>query len=296
MDAKNSTSPKAGPDLEGVLAMIHRLTIKMCLYLAVGLWATQVWTQPLLGPPGLDKADDLQLVDTHVLELDGQILDDADIYFSPLEVFYLAVSKELEAPLMISPRGRLVQWVDGKKLKKRGPVNATLGSRAAGRSVGKYNLHHKVYSFDLEGAQAKLVPAPLLLGRQSIESMKGHHKLYAHRSQAHVIKRTGLKILPVRDGEVLVQVFFNSQDSMCKRILPKILKLEETFRGPKKNLRFEYFGLPARFPEDEKARELGVWGVPIAIVYVDGKEVGRVRALELDRPEENLLPLLTGRI
>lgn len=254
---------------------------------------TTTAAQPTNELPGRQAAEDLLLVETHVLEVGGEVVEDAEIYFSEYEAFYLVTSSELEEPLMVSPRGRSVQTVDAEKLERRGDVEARLDAGAARTLLGRYTLHRGVYSFEVHGREVKLRPAPPMLGRQNAEAVQARHKRYADAFRSHRLKRTDLKSLPLRKGEILVRVYFNSQDDVCRRVVPKIMKLEEALRGPAKKIRFEYYGLPERIPDDEEAKAEGIFGVPTVDVYADGKKIGRLKALALDRPEENLLPLLT---
>src|SRR6185312_12098973 len=52
-----------------------------------------------------------------------------------------------------------------------------------------------------------------------------------------------------------------------------LLKVEDQVQNPK--LRFEYFGLPRDF-NDPEAKKAGIHSVPTGIVYVNGREAGRI--------------------
>ena len=249
--------------------------------------------EKLHGLPGVAAADDLELAEDRVFKLDGVELEDATIYFSPYEVFHLVIARELDSPIMISPRGRSVQEVDADKLTTTDEITAQLAAGAAARDLGRYREHLGAYTFELDGKEARLEPRPPMLGRQSLESMRDRHRRYEHKAKSYRLKRADLKSRPIRRGDVLVRVFFRSDSPICERVVPRVMRLEEELRGPDKKIRFEYHGVPARIPDDPVAAAEGIHGVPAAIVYVDGVEVGRLRALELDSPEENLFRLLS---
>ena len=92
---------------------------------------------------------------------------------------------------------------------------------------------------------------------------------------------------------VTVRVFFGSWCPHCQHSLPQLLRIEDEIKGSK--IKFEYFGLPktnlANVPE---AKKFGVNGVPTGIVFVNGKEAGRLTANAWTSPETSLATILSG--
>jgi hypothetical protein len=68
-----------------------------------------------------------------------------------------------------------------------------------------------------------------------------------------------------------------------------LLKVEDQLTGSK--IRFEYYGMPRDF-NDPEAKRLSIKGVPTAIVYVNGRQVGRLEGQDWASPEASLTRLL----
>lgn len=269
--------------------MTRRMSFLFALFAA--LLPAAAPAAPLDGLPGVEAAADLELAEEFLFEFDGEVLAGAEIYFSPAELFYLVVHPRYEQAVMISPRGRSVQSVDKGRFAPRGEIGGELAEGAALELIGRYVKGRHDYVFELDGKTARLLPRPPALGFQDLDSLGERHRRYA----AHAAQRPAmapLKAAPMREGEVLVRVFFGSWEPMSARVVPKLMAFEQELRRPGQPLRFEYYGLPERFTEDELAAEAGIYGLPAAIVYVDGDEVGRLRAFELDQPQQHLAALL----
>jgi hypothetical protein len=65
--------------------------------------------------------------------------------------------------------------------------------------------------------------------------------------------------------------------------------VEDELKGSK--VKFEYFGLPHDM-NDPEAKRLKVSGVPTGIVYVNGKEAGRITGNSWSTPETSLNTIL----
>ena len=84
---------------------------------------------------------------------------------------------------------------------------------------------------------------------------------------------------------VKVRVFFGSWCPHCRTHIPFLLRVEDELRGS--HVTFEYIGLP-RPPQawqDPEVKRLKIGGVPTGVVYVGGKEVGRITGEGWNAPE-----------
>jgi len=86
-------------------------------------------------------------------------------------------------------------------------------------------------------------------------------------------------------------VFFGSWCPHCRQHVPLLLKVEDEVKNP--NIKFEYFGLPRDF-NDPEAKKAEVKSVPIGIVYVNGREVGRITGDGWNSPEVLLDRIIAG--
>jgi thiol-disulfide isomerase/thioredoxin len=93
-------------------------------------------------------------------------------------------------------------------------------------------------------------------------------------------------------NEVLVKVFFSTQCEVCRELLPNILKLMETLDNPK--FSFEFYGMPLPAESDRLAVELKIATFPTAILYRDGKEIGRAHGHSWRHPSMALHNALLG--
>jgi thiol-disulfide isomerase/thioredoxin len=88
-------------------------------------------------------------------------------------------------------------------------------------------------------------------------------------------------------------VFFGSWCGVCKSVLPNGLRVARDLAGS--HIAFEFYGLdhPPAGWQDTEVQRLKVEGLPTAIVYRDGREVGRFSgAGAFAAPENELIAAL----
>ncbi len=257
------------------------------------LITSSLWAQPQSNVvPGNATIDDLELTSDLLFELNGAILEDAEIYSSKRHVAYLVIMPELEAPLLISPRGESVQSVQVEKLDLR-ELGASLEAGFPLEYLGEYELKRGEMVFEVDGKIARLKPAPPLLGHQSHISLGEHDPKLASKAKAYALKSGfGPTILPVSADSIRIRVYFGSWSEICNYLVPKIMQVEEQW-GPQ-GVRFEYYGLPQPLTDDQVAVKDGILGVPTAVIYVDDVEVGRLSGRPLDTPEESFYEILSS--
>ena len=241
--------------------------------------------------PGRDAIEDLELTGDFLFELDGADLTDAEIYVSKRHVAYLVVTPGLPAPLLISPRGNSVQSVQQEKLA-RVDGGATLAADSVAQYIGEYDLRGGKMIFDLAGKTAKLKPKPPLLGRQTFDALETHDPKYAYNARAYQAKAAAATAPPIPGENLRIRVYFGSWSEICKLLVPKMQQVEDDWKTH--GVRFEYYGVPRPIIDDPHAVEMGIVGVPTAVVFVGDEEVGRLTGRALDTPEESLYRLLEG--
>ena len=75
--------------------------------------------------------------------------------------------------------------------------------------------------------------------------------------------------------------------------MPPLLKVEDELKGSK--IKFEYFGLPKSGLSDvPEAKRFGINSVPTGIIFINGKEAGRLTGNAWTSPETSLATILTG--
>ncbi len=85
--------------------------------------------------------------------------------------------------------------------------------------------------------------------------------------------------------DVQVLVFFGSWCSACKQMVPRIMKVDEQLDGSK--VQIDYYGLPQgrAFSADTKASAMGIKSVPTGVVFLNGREIGRINGNGWKIPE-----------
>ncbi len=240
--------------------------------------------------PGGRTIADLELTQDYVCELDGEALEQAELYFSKRQVAYLLIAPELESTLLISPRGESVQAVSLAKVAKSAGIEATLGGDAVTEYLGRYETSHGVMSFQLDGRTVRLVPREPMLGAHTFGAVEERHPRYAKAAKAVLPESAGraeLKALP--ESKVRIRLYFASWSPICKRLVPKVMQLERELNG---KIVVDYYGLPNPLSADPIVKEEGIHSVPTAVVYLYGEEIGRLTGRELDKPGEALQRLL----
>ncbi len=242
--------------------------------------------------PGNATIEDLEVTSGFLFELNGAILEDAEIYSSKRHVAYLVITPELDAPLLISPRGESVQTVQVERIARH-ELGATLEAGFPLEYLGEYELQLGEMVFELDGKTARLKPAPPLLGHQSHVSLSKHDPKLTGKAKAYAMKSGfGPATLPVAADAIRIRVYFGTWSEICNYLVPKIMQVEEQW-GPE-GVRFEYYGLPRPLTDDQIAVKDSILGVPTALIYVDDVEVGRLSGRPLDTPEESFYEILAG--
>lgn len=227
-----------------------------------------------------------------IFAVGGADVKDAEIYLSDKAGAYLIISSQLASPLLINTRTQMVESVSFMKVQKNADKTIDLLADASFDSVDRFTVNGQKVTFKVKGQDALLRAKPPLVGLQTAESLKSYKTEYAFRADEYKTDPAQVAKLKAETRNVKVRVYFGSWCPVCGRLVPKILKLQEDLKGAK--IQFEYYGLPQPMSDDPITAKENLNGVPTAIVYVDGKELGREDGHTLGTPETAFLNSLAG--
>ncbi|MCB1058366.1 MAG: thioredoxin family protein [Acidobacteria bacterium] len=221
--------------------------------------------------------------------IDGVEQPKAEIYQSQRAAALLVRCPALESPLLISPRSGSFAQVPIMNLALRDNGTADiLGGEPA--PSGTYTFDGEDVILTLDGHEMRIKPRPPLLGLHEGSDLLSYNPAYVSTAGEYEPDQASLDALRGTKSAVRVRVFFGSWCSFCKRYVPRLLKVQQSLG--KTPITFEYYGLPHDFTSEPQAKANGIHGVPTGIVYVDGKEVGRLERASWSRPEVALRGLL----
>jgi thiol-disulfide isomerase/thioredoxin len=239
----------------------------------VGLLAAPAWSQTAPG----GALTDFQPV-TYRFEVGGKPLADAEVYQSQSTGSMLILAGALEAPVLIKLREGRVEAVNLMKVDKKSDGSVTLLQNPTLAQLGSYRLtsDRTGVGFDLNGQEAVLREKPHLLGNQNLEGMQAYSLEYVRGADAYTPSNPVVAKLREQSEDVQVVVFFGSWCAACKQMVPRIMKVDEQLDGSK--VKIDYYGLPQgqAFTRDTKASSMGIKSVPTGVVFLGGKEVGRI--------------------
>lgn len=215
------------------------------------------------------------------------------VYFSERAVAYLVMSPALSSPLLVSPRSRAVEKVHLMKVRKNDDGTIDLLADAVLDPLGSFRLSGQSVVFEVGGKPAKLAPKPDLLGSQAARDLLADDVEYARGAEEYQPAGAALAALRQATKPATVRVYFGSWCPACKRLVPRLLRVEQALAGSA--IRFEYYGLPKDLASDPVSERMDVHGVPTGIVFRDGKEIGRLTQDAWNAPERSLLEILQGR-
>jgi thiol-disulfide isomerase/thioredoxin len=255
-------------------ATMNRIARSVSLAALAGLLLTALPT--LAQVPSDAVLRDFVPTGDYLLKVGGKEVPKARIYFSERAAAYLVVTSAFDSPVLLSPRGGSVETVNLMKVVKRDDGTIDLLADATLQALGRFQVDGQEIAFRVGGQEARLAPNPPLVGTHPIADLLAHSPEYGHGAALYHPDDGVLAQLRQRAQPVEVRVFFGSWCPHCKRYLPNVLKVQEELEGSK--IAFEYYGVasPPEGWQDPELLRLGVHGVPTAIVYVGGKELGRI--------------------
>jgi thiol-disulfide isomerase/thioredoxin len=226
----------------------------------------------------------------YVLVVDGKEVPAAEIYQTQRVPTILILSSALPSPVLLSPRTQGVETVSIMKVAKQPDGTVDLLADADPAPQGQFTIQQdKAVAFTVGGKKAQLREKPPLLGLRQAADLRAYSPTYGEGAKAYRPDGEAIAALRKSGKPVTVRVYFGSWCSFCKRYLPNLLRVEDELKGSK--VKVEYFGLPHDM-NDPEAKRLKVSGVPTGIVYINGKEAGRITGNSWSAPETSLTTIL----
>lgn len=227
------------------------------------------------------------------LEVEGEAVPRAQIYFSERAGAILILTRRLPAPVLISPRGRSVETVDLMKVDKRPEGVVHLLADAVMRSQGGFRLVDGDVHFSVEGTRATLKRRPDVLGQLSLAGMREEKPDYHRRESLYEPSERAMATLRSEQRDVRVRIFFGTWCPFCTEVVPSVMRVADELEGSR--VAVDFYGLPRDFSQDPITERLDLHSVPTGIVYVGGREVGRLTGAEVwHAPEEAIARILGG--
>jgi len=219
------------------------------------------------------------------IEVDGAEVSDAEIFQSRTTGSFLILSSKLPAPVLIKLREASVETVNLMKVNRTGEGTVELlpQSTLAVQAPFKITADRTALEFDVEGTQGLLRERPPLLGHQDIAGLEEHSPEYRRTADAYTPSDPIVARLREQQEDVKVQVYFGSWCGHCKQMVPRIMKVAEQLEGSK--ITFDFYGMPPFSTPDPKAQEAGINAVPTGVIFLDGKEIGRISGSGWKVPE-----------
>jgi len=225
----------------------------------------------------------------YVLIVNGKQDKGAEIYQNAKIPAYLILASALPSPVLLTAGAGNVETVNLMKVAKQKDGSVDLLADAALAPQGRFQIQGQTVAFTSEGRQASLTPNPPLLGLKKNADLKEHNPEYARTARGYNPNPAKIAALKKEPQPVTVRVFFGSWCPHCREHVPLMLKVEDQLTGSK--IHFEYYGMPHDF-KDPEWKKMGITGVPTGVVYVNGRETGRLQGQDWVTPEASLSKLL----
>lgn len=248
---------------------------------------------PAAAQPADAVLRDFQPTSDYIVVIDGVEAPKAELYQSQVVPGFLIVANQLPSPTLVLPRERSVETVSFVKLIKRDDGVVDIGADAELTPVGPFQVKGDGVTFTVDGKHVALQQRPYLLGLQHLDDMLAYSADYRRKADAYKPDAGALQAIRKADGkQVKVRVYFGSWCHFCKEYVPKMLKVAEELKGSA--IDFEFYGLPQGFGDEPIAKRDDIRGVPTGLVYLHGKEVGRIESHQWSDPEGALRDLVAG--
>lgn len=272
-------------------APLRRATPALLALLAITVVCAALPAQAQRATPSDNVLRGFEPMSDYVLMVNGQADAKAEIYQNKSIPAWLVLPTMLPSPVLLMPRNGTVETVQMLKVVKQQNGTVDLLADAVMQPQGRFQIVGERVDFTSEGKKANLIPKPPLIGQKKAAHLKAHSPEYVRSAQAYTPNAQALAALRKQAQPVRVLVFFGSWCPHCKEVLPHLMRVEDDLKNPK--IQFDYRGIPRNF-DDAEAKRLNIKGVPTAVVYVNGREVGRLTTNDWLNPESALTRILSG--
>jgi hypothetical protein len=231
-------------------------------------------------------------IGAYELELDGKVVPGVKMFHSPEAAAVLVVTSQLPYPIAVVPRNQTIQRLDPAQLEKEPLGSMAWTPQGTPTAIASFDLVDEKPVFTLDGKKIRFLDKAPLLGPTTKEGIFAYDPSYAYRAATADPTTAYLEVLDTWPQEVVVKIFFSTQCSVCRELLPGIFKTIERIKNPK--LKFEYYGLPLPATKDPLGAELKIAEFPTGILYVGGKEVARATGHSWRMPDMAIHNALRG--
>ena len=253
---------------------------------ALGARAAQAQTVP---PDSVMR--DFELTGDYVLWVDGKQVP-GQIFHSQPAAAMLVLSSALTSPVLLSPGSGMASTVSLMKIQKKPDSSIDLLADAQLAPQGPIDFTEDEVRFKSEGHSISLKQATPLLGLRRAEEVTAHNPEYLPRITNYALNAPAVAALKKEKRPVTVRVYFGSWCPHCREMVPHALKVEQALKGSGSTIRFEYFGVPPHFGNEAEVKKNAISAVPTGIVYLNGKEIGRILSTAWTAPETTLVTVL----
>lgn len=244
-------------------------------------------------PTPKDAIGDFQKSYDLVLEVDGKPAADAQLYNHETPPYMLITSAALPAPVLINPRASSVETLDPGKVVPQPNGKADVLAEAVAKGQGTFEIVDEgLPRFKVEGKPVAVKARPPLLGSQKATDLGAYNPIFDKGGATYKPDPAVLAELKKQPQLVLLKVYFGSWCPHCQQEVPKLVRVEKELAGS--SIHIEYYGLPRGFGKDPEAQRVKVEAVPTGIVYVGGREVGRLATSSWTSPETALRDIVKG--
>jgi thiol-disulfide isomerase/thioredoxin len=220
---------------------------------------------------------EFELTSEWIVVVGGQPVPAAEVYESGVANSYLVITPGLTSAVVLARRTQNAEGVAVANVQRRADGKVDLSAGATLTPFGKLQVVGDDVVFQAEGKEVRFRPKPPLLGKQTRSGVLAHSPSYAKTGERFTPDERNLARIKAQAQPVSIRIFFGSWCPHCRHYVPHALKLEQLLAGSK--VSFDYFGInrsdKGGFQEPEAVRN-NIKGVPTAIVYVGGREVGRI--------------------
>ncbi|HZF14233.1 MAG TPA: thioredoxin family protein [Thermoanaerobaculia bacterium] len=226
---------------------------------------------------------------SYLLRIDGQVAPEGKFYASEHDDLYLILSRQLSGPVLLDLHAQTVATL-APLPAARADGTLVVPAGTARKPQGQFEVQGSSPAFTVEGRKVRLeYPAPLL-GLQGVAAIRAYNPEYDRRAAAYHPDPAALARLAAVQQPVRLRVYFATWCPVCSRALPKLIKVLDGLKG--KPFAVEYYGLSEDRNADPEPARMNLQGLPTAVVYRQGKEVGRMTGQQWQQPEVALDALL----
>lgn len=269
---------------------MRKAPISTSLLFSLALGAAALAQTPTGFAPG-QRLEGFKPIDDYVLVVGAAEVQEARIYSNPTPAI-LVVANELGAPIVLWPRTRAVESINTMKLARGDAGALDIYPDPVIARHAPFVVEGLEVRFAVDGKAAVLRPRPPVLGLHGAASLREKSVKYADRATYYEPSAEFLDELRGEGRQVRVRVFFGTWCPACGQMVPRILKVAEQLEGSA--LEFEFYGLPKGFGGEPEAEAYDVHSVPTGVVFVDGREAGRIEGTQWRSPEEAISKILSG--